>query len=730
MRIQSLVQSLCLSLPLALALAPAHLLAQAESLSSDAVFRGAGAGGPFDPPGNLWDNGQNNNATSLTSQDSSSTFTARSADDFILSAECASGEFAISRIRTHMVQADTAVQPQAVNLFADDGSGNFPTAGITPIATVPQSAAALLNSFGAGTSMYEVTHLPVDLVLQANTRYWISGFGTDELANASGFRVFFASSNGAPGTTANGVIIAPGASVPNWTETDAVIGPPRLAFSFAIDGECVPVEADLSVSLVDAPDPVNAGENLTYTVTATNNGPFDADNVSITLPLPAGTSFVSADAGADAVCNAASPVVCTWADPIANTASRVATIIVLVDAAIIGTLEATVTVSSDTTDPDPGNNSADATTTVRRVGGSYDPPGTLWDNGYNNNTTSLASQDSSGTLTARSADDFILTAECESGEFAISRIRTHMVQVDAAVQPQAVNLFADDGSGNFPTAGITPIASVPESAAALLNPFGAGTSMYEVTYLPVDLVLDANTRYWISGFGTDELANASSFRAFFAASDGAPETNANGVIIAPGAGVPDWTATDAVIGPPRLAFSFAIDGECVTSTADLQIAKESSANEAQDGQVIVYAITVANAGPQAVVGAVLADVLPAELAGAEWACLPDESNTACPPPPFDAGTGDLYAEIDLPVDGFLRYDLSATVQAGAGATVSNTATVETPDGVDELDSDNNSATSSVLIVPEGIFANGFEAIVRSLTVPAAAKAHKEAVRRQ
>src|SRR5437667_196125 len=39
-------------------------------------------------------------------------------------------------------------------------------------------------------------------------------------------------------------------------------------------------------------DPVLAGNNLTYTVTVTNSGPSFARNVSISDPVPAGTSFV------------------------------------------------------------------------------------------------------------------------------------------------------------------------------------------------------------------------------------------------------------------------------------------------------------------------------------------------------------------------------------------------------------------------------------------------------
>ena len=51
--------------------------------------------------------------------------------------------------------------------------------------------------------------------------------------------------------------------------------------------------ADLSITMSDFPDPVQAGQTLTYTITVTNNGPDDALNVRVTNTLPAGVTFVS-----------------------------------------------------------------------------------------------------------------------------------------------------------------------------------------------------------------------------------------------------------------------------------------------------------------------------------------------------------------------------------------------------------------------------------------------------
>ncbi len=158
----------------------------------------------------------------------------------------------------------------------------------------------------------------------------------------------------------------------------------------------------------------------------------------------------------------------------------------------------------------------------------------------------------------------------------------------------------------------------------------------------------------------------------------------------------------------------------VTPGADLQIAKTNNRNALVNGQQTLYAIVVANAGPNAVTGANVIDNLPATLINGMWMCVPAQSTATCPSP--SAGTGNLNVLVDLGVNQFLRFDLLAEVNGAVGAFVTNTATVSTPAGTTALNTGNDSATDQDPIVPEGMFANGFENSSTALTVPMAREA--------
>ncbi len=76
--------------------------------------------------------------------------------------------------------------------------------------------------------------------------------------------------------------------------------------------------SSLAVTKDDVPDPVIAGEDITYTITATNNGPSVASNIQISDPLPPSTTLVSATPSAGGGCMSppvgeTGTVTCTWA---------------------------------------------------------------------------------------------------------------------------------------------------------------------------------------------------------------------------------------------------------------------------------------------------------------------------------------------------------------------------------------------------------------------------------
>ncbi|HEY4396984.1 MAG TPA: DUF11 domain-containing protein, partial [Acidimicrobiia bacterium] len=132
-----------------------------------------------------------------------------------------------------------------------------------------------------------------------------------------------------------------------------------------------PPSADLSVTKTDSPDPVTPGSDITYTITVTNNGPADADSAQIADAVPAGTSFVSVVPTVGS-CVGTATFTCDLG-PLANGASATVTLVVLVDpGATPGTVISNTAnlglpsrgVSVASVDPNPGNDSATATTTV------------------------------------------------------------------------------------------------------------------------------------------------------------------------------------------------------------------------------------------------------------------------------------------------------------------------------------------------------------------------------
>ena len=114
---------------------------------------------------------------------------------------------------------------------------------------------------------------------------------------------------------------------------------------------------DLAIAKT-GPAQVTEGDNITYTLTARNLGPTTATGVTVSDPVPANSTFVSASAGC---VQAAGLVTCT-AGTMAPGATQVFTIVV--QAGSGNTVVNTATIDGDQDDPNLANNVATVTTNI------------------------------------------------------------------------------------------------------------------------------------------------------------------------------------------------------------------------------------------------------------------------------------------------------------------------------------------------------------------------------
>jgi uncharacterized repeat protein (TIGR01451 family) len=122
-----------------------------------------------------------------------------------------------------------------------------------------------------------------------------------------------------------------------------------------------PPNADVALDIDDTPDPVQVGNDLAYTLNVTNLGPETAESVVLRDALPDAASFVSATSANGSCVEHTGVVNCELGDLFAF-ASIVVTIHVVPTQAGVITSDASLT--TDTADPDPSNNSANAQTSV------------------------------------------------------------------------------------------------------------------------------------------------------------------------------------------------------------------------------------------------------------------------------------------------------------------------------------------------------------------------------
>ncbi|MGA2254372.1 MAG: SdrD B-like domain-containing protein, partial [Thermoguttaceae bacterium] len=170
--------------------------------------------------------------------------------------------------------------------------------------------------------------------------------------------------SGAVVTTNVIVTVDPGdtGSITNTVTVTSDVSDPNLSNNTSTVTTQVGQSADLALVKTAAPNPVKAGQQLTYTLTATDNGPSNATGVTIIDTLPAGTTYISASG--QGVPTISGQTLTLNIGNLAAGASATTTVVVDVASTASGTITNTAVVSGNQSDPNLANNTASVSTQI------------------------------------------------------------------------------------------------------------------------------------------------------------------------------------------------------------------------------------------------------------------------------------------------------------------------------------------------------------------------------
>jgi uncharacterized repeat protein (TIGR01451 family) len=516
-------------------------------------------------------------------------------------------------------------------------------------------------------------------------------------------------------------------------------------------------QADLSVQKTDSPDPVVAGSNLTYSISVTNNGPSTAASAQLSDTLPADTTFVSLMAPAGWSCTtpavgATGTVSCTNSSVAPG--SSVFTLVVNVSPSASGLISNTASMSASTADPNSGNNSATATTTVNASADlsvtkadSPDPVLAGTDLSYSLSVSNAGPSDAqsvsltdavpAGTtfvsLTQDTGPAFTLTAPpvggtgnvtLSSATFAAgaSATFTLVVKVDpAAVNGSTITNSASvassttdpDPADNSDTENTTVAASadLAVTKADSPDPVIAGTELtYTLTATnngPSDTGGDVTV--------TDTLPAGTSFVSATPSAgscvEGPPVScdvgpMANGatvtitVVVHVESAVPDGSelgnnaSVSSGTSDPNTENNTAVEETDVETSADVALDKEAAPDPVTAGNDLTYTITATNNGPSDAQDVTVTDELPP---GTSFVGV-TPSQGSC------SGTTTVTCDLGTLADGgsaTITLVVNVDVATPGGTIITNTAVVSSPEvsaATADPSEENNTASASVEVL--------------------------------
>jgi uncharacterized repeat protein (TIGR01451 family) len=406
--------------------------------------------------------------------------------------------------------------------------------------------------------------------------------------------------------------------------------------------------ANLAVTNVGTPNPVVQGNNITYTVTVTNNGPGNATNVSLSETQPANTSFVSiavasgttgwACSGSTYSCNIGS-------FPVGS--STTFTVVAAVGGAVpSGTvITDTATVTASTIDPNPSNNFATVTTIVAASG---------------------------------QADLGVTKTGTPNPVLAGNNITYTIVVTNSGPATSPNVTLTDTLPGNTTVVSITP-PSTPTGwtcpAAALGVQTCTNSSLAANTTSTFTLVLNVTA-------GTAPKTAITNSVAISSSSTTDPNSANNSA-----------STTSFVASPTQ---------------ADVAILKTASPEPVDQGTNLTYTLQVTNNGPAVATGVTVTDILPSQvtyssvsIASSQGSCTYTSATTTVSCTLNNMNVGALV---------IITINVNAATFSSS-TTASNTATV-TSTTTDPNSTNNSSTAISTIQAPTAVDLTSFRAFTR------------------
>ncbi len=543
--------------------------------------------------------------------------------------------------------------------------------------------------------------------------------------------------------------IDPGAGPATLVNRAVVIPPPGQedpdpTNNSAEDPATVTDDANIVVTKSTTGDnPVRAGAETEFTISVHNEGPSDADSVSVTDTLPAGMGLVSIE-GNGWTC-VPSALTCTRPVLAAGATATITVRVVVGSAVADGTTLTNVAVGGTSTPgDDPGDNTgeapvdvvtrADLEITKSHTGASPVVAGTdtTYTLSVKNNGPSDARKQI--TITDTLPADFgylaasapwactavgqavtcVLDEDLVAGATAPLLTMTVHVAADANVTAAAKNVASvsspttdpvpsnDESEVDVPVARATNL-SIAKSHAGnprigtdvtftlAVHNDGPSTArdVAVVDTLPAGLTfVSASGAGWTCGFADPEIS-CSLGDPLAADDDADPITVVATVEVAAYPSVTNSAEVSTTTPETDLSDNTADDEVTVPAMTDLSVVKKHT-GDFKVGTNGAFTLTVHNAGPTEVPGTVtVTDTLPAGLgyvsaSGSGWTCAASGQQVTC-------------SRSGLAADSTSEIVMTVAVLPGAYPSVSNTAVVDSDS--EDTDPDNNVSTDVVTVHP-------------------------------